>query len=180
MKKMLLLVGPSGSGKSTVEKVLSENGFYKVISHTTREKRDGEIHGKDYYFVTKEEFESNKDNFIEVAKFGGNYYGAHSSEVSTHYNIVIVVEPDGAKQILQWGKLNNVQVLIAYLDTSKETQVTRMKSRGDKVELIEKRMILDNIREKSEDLDIDIKINTEKLSPTGVVNLLITFYNEVR
>lgn len=182
MKKILLLVGPSGSGKSTVEKLLCENGFSKVISHTTREMRIGEINGKDYFFITKEEFEKMKVNFIETVEFGGNYYGVHSNEILDNYHndIVIVVEPDGAKQILNWGVNNNVKVITSYLDISTNNQFERMKSRGDDITAIQKRMAIDDIRDRAEDLKIDIKINTEILSPVGVVNTLLAFYSEVK
>lgn len=182
MKKILLLVGPSGSGKSTIEKLLLAKGFNKVVSHTTRDMRNNEINGEDYFFVTKEQFLSEKDNFIEKIEFGGNYYGVHSSEIllKNGMDTVIVVEPNGAEQIMKWGVTNNVQVLIAYLDISKKSQIQRMISRGDDTVLIEKRIEIDDIQERAKNLNIDIKINTEKLSPIGVANTLLSFYNEVK
>ena len=76
---ILLLSGPSGCGKSSLLKNLYKNidNYYFSISTTTRSPRDGEQHGKEYYFVTKEEFEEDikKDNFLEWAKVHDNYYG---------------------------------------------------------------------------------------------------------
>ena len=76
---LLVLSGPSGAGKSTLIKTIMRHikDVYFSISTTTRKKRDGEVDGKDYYFVTKEEFEKDiKDGmFLEWANVHGNYYG---------------------------------------------------------------------------------------------------------
>lgn len=76
---ILIISGPSGSGKSTLmaEVIKSEPNIWFSISTTTREIRDGEEDGVDYYFVSKEEFEKGIDNdgFLEWARVHGNYYG---------------------------------------------------------------------------------------------------------
>ena len=55
---MIVLSGASASGKTEVAKMLAKKyGITKVVTTTTREKRNGEIHGKDYFFVSKNEFE---------------------------------------------------------------------------------------------------------------------------
>ena len=54
---IIVLLGASGSGKSTIENELTiHHGFKKIISYTTREPRDGEVNGKDYYFINNETF----------------------------------------------------------------------------------------------------------------------------
>ncbi len=81
MKKgaILVLSGPSGAGKSTIINASSEKigDFYFSISTTTRTPRVGEENGKDYYFVSKEEFEEDikAGNFLEYAVVHNNYYG---------------------------------------------------------------------------------------------------------
>ena len=76
---ILVLSGPSGAGKSTIiNAASSEIGeYYFSVSTTTREPREGEEDGKDYYFVSKDEFESDIEagNFLEYATVHGNYYG---------------------------------------------------------------------------------------------------------
>lgn len=52
----IVLIGASGSGKSTIENELNNHGFRKIVSYTTREPRDSEKNGKDYWFVTKDTF----------------------------------------------------------------------------------------------------------------------------
>ena len=76
---ILVLSGPSGAGKSTIINAASEEigEYYFSISTTTRPPRVGEEHGKDYFFVSKEEFEEDikAGNFLEYAQVHGNYYG---------------------------------------------------------------------------------------------------------
>lgn len=80
MKKGILVVisGFSGAGKGTIMKELIRSyDYFLSVSATTREPRDGEIDGKDYYFHTREEFEMMIDNgeLIEWAQYVGNFYG---------------------------------------------------------------------------------------------------------
>lgn len=76
----IVISGPSGAGKSTILKRLFEefpDKFGFSISHTTRSPRASEKHGREYHFVTKEEFLDlvDQNGFIEHAQFGGNHYG---------------------------------------------------------------------------------------------------------
>ena len=76
---ILVLSGPSGAGKSTIIQAASEEigEYYFSISTTTRNPRAGEEDGRDYFFVTKENFEEDikAGNFLEYAQVHGNYYG---------------------------------------------------------------------------------------------------------
>lgn len=83
---LIVLSGPSGVGKGTVRKALFEIPGHNLdysVSMTTRSMRPGEVDGKDYYFVTREEFEQRiKENkFLEYAEFVGNYYGTPLDKV---------------------------------------------------------------------------------------------------
>lgn len=76
----LVLCGPSGSGKSTLIKRLFDefpDTFGFSISHTTRKPRANEQDGREYYFIGKEEMQSQMEqgNFLETAMYGGNIYG---------------------------------------------------------------------------------------------------------
>ncbi|ESN93615.1 hypothetical protein HELRODRAFT_155295 [Helobdella robusta] len=76
----VVFCGPSGAGKSTLlKKLMNEypNCFAFSVSHTTRHPRPGEVHGKDYYFVSVDEMKKGIDEklFIEYAQTYGNYYG---------------------------------------------------------------------------------------------------------
>ncbi|SFV58504.1 Guanylate kinase [hydrothermal vent metagenome] len=84
---ILVLSGPSGAGKSTIINHASPNigDYYFSISTTTREPREGEKHGVDYYFVTHEEFEEGikAGDFLEYATVHGNYYGTSLKPVNS-------------------------------------------------------------------------------------------------
>lgn len=109
MNQGLLVVfsAPSGAGKDTVlSEVLKKNPFIrKSISATTRSPRDGEIDGKDYFFVSKEKFESmiENDELLEYVKYCDNYYGTPKKAVndllSTGHDVVLKIEVKGAKMV---------------------------------------------------------------------------------
>ncbi|XP_076327983.1 guanylate kinase-like isoform X3 [Tachypleus tridentatus] len=104
----LVICGPSGSGKSTLLKFLmDEYGDYFgfSVSHTTRRPRKGEIHGKDYYFVTRDEMEKaiKGGDFIEYVEFSGNMYGTSKNavkDVQKQGRICILdIEVEGVKNV---------------------------------------------------------------------------------
>jgi guanylate kinase len=82
---LMVISGPSGSGKSTLIRMLLKQhpGLLFSVSHTTRSKRKGEKEGKDYYFVTKEDFIKmiDGDQFLEWAEVHMNYYGTSWREI---------------------------------------------------------------------------------------------------
>lgn len=97
---LIILIGPSGSGKSTIEKILvRQHGFDRIVSHTTRKPRPGEINGVDYYFVSEDEF--NQIEMVESIEYNGNLYGASVQEfkIKASRNCVFVAEPNGALQV---------------------------------------------------------------------------------
>ncbi|EKW98680.1 guanylate kinase [Ligilactobacillus saerimneri] len=105
---LIVLSGPSGVGKGTVRKeIFSQEGnkFDYSISMTTREKRPGEVDGKDYYFVTKEEFENEIANggMLEYAQYVDNYYGTPLKYVNemldSGKDVFLEIEVKGAMQV---------------------------------------------------------------------------------
>lgn len=92
--KNIIIGGPSGSGKTSVIEGLLENPLFELsVSYTTRDPRPGEIEGKEYHFVSQEEFEvlKNKDFFYEYEEIFGNLYGTPKSNNKkiTIYNLGI-------------------------------------------------------------------------------------------
>lgn len=105
---LIVLSGPSGVGKGTVRKAIFEDpdtGFKYSISMTTRQKREGEVDGVDYFFKTKDQFESliEQDKFIEHAQYVGNYYGTPVDYVvetmEKGHDVFLEIEVEGAKQV---------------------------------------------------------------------------------
>ena len=105
---LIVLSGPSGVGKGTVRKAIfdhPETNFKYSISMTTRDKREGEVDGVDYFFKSKEEFETliEQDKFIEYAKYVGNYYGTPvdyvKDTIAEGHDVFLEIEVEGAKQV---------------------------------------------------------------------------------
>ncbi len=104
---LIVLSGPSGSGKNTVCDMAKEvmPNIWESVSMTSRKPRKGEVDGKDYYFVSEEEFEKNIEDgkMLEHAKFAGNYYGTPRESVQKQLDagrdVLLVIEIQGALQI---------------------------------------------------------------------------------
>ena len=161
--KIIMLVGPSGSGKTTVENLLEREGCLKVISHTSRDMRTGETEGIDYHFVNRDFFEENKDNFLEIVEFSGNLYGAFQYSLNDTLVNILVVEPNGQKQIQAYCRDNNIDCETYLLYISAEGQYNRMISRGDPVKLVEKRISSEKIAEEMTDLEgVTCTFDTER------------------
>ena len=110
----LVVSGPSGTGKSTICSAITENNqnINFSISCTTRNPRPQEQNGVDYYFLTREEFESkiSLGLFIEYAEVHGNFYGTLCSEiidrVEKGQDVLLDIDVQGAMQIKQFSKNN--------------------------------------------------------------------------
>jgi len=124
--KLIIVSGPSGSGKSTVTKIVKDKlNIPLSISATTRKPRNGEIDGKDYYFLTKEEFlqKIKNDEFYEYANVHGNYYGTLKKAVEDNLekgiNVILEIDVQGAliakekkkDAVLVFFKTENLEVL---------------------------------------------------------------------
>lgn len=119
MKKGLLIIlsGPSGVGKGTLRKEIVKDTSLNLgysISMTTREPREGEKDGVDYYFVKEDDFlrDIEDDNFLEYAKFVGHYYGTPKYKVdemrNKGINVILEIEINGAKQVMSKVKDDGV------------------------------------------------------------------------
>lgn len=137
---ILILSGPSGSGKSSIvrEFLKSNSSFDVSISHTTRPIRHNEIDGRDYYFITKRDFEEmvKNEEFIEWAQVHGNYYGTSKNELrritDSGKNVLLEIDVDGAMQV---KKIFGSSVVTVFVITdSFETLKRRLFQRGTESE----------------------------------------------
>lgn len=112
MKKGLLIVysGPSGVGKSTIlHEVLKDESLNLEfsVSMTTRLPREGEVDGKDYFFVSKETFKKaiEDDKFLEHARYVENYYGTPRDYVEQERNkgknVILEIDVQGGLQVIE-------------------------------------------------------------------------------
>ena len=105
---LIVLSGPSGVGKGTVRAaVFANNQFQYVysVSATTRAQRPGEVDGKDYYFVSREEFETmiQNEDLLEYAEYVGNYYGTPVQKIEENlaagHDVFLEIEVQGAMKV---------------------------------------------------------------------------------
>src|SRR4051794_10832868 len=140
---VLVVTGPSGVGKGTlIRRLLERRPDYRLsVSATTRAPRPGEEDGRDYHFLTEQEFERRlaAGDFLEHALYAGNHYGTLKAEVDrAPENLVLEIEVEGARQVRQ-ALPEATQVFIA--PPSDETLRQRLEGRmTDAPEVIERRL----------------------------------------
>ena len=146
MSLIFIISAPSGSGKSTLVNEIRKivPGLDFSISYTTRAPRGSEQNGREYHFVTRNEFEQmiKKDAFLEYADVFGNYYGTACrflEEAKEHkHDLLLDIDVQGAAQIKK--KLPQA-VSVFILPPNREKLEWRLRNRGlDKEEVIQRRL----------------------------------------
>lgn len=129
---MLLLCGKTAAGKDTIKKELIKLGMNSIVTYTTRDMREGEVDGVSYHFVTKEKFSELEYSgfFAETSSYntanGVCYYGTACESLDE--DSVIIVNPDGLKQLIKHKELNPV---VVYITCDEATIWNRLRKRGD-------------------------------------------------
>lgn len=139
MGKLIVLTGPSGVGKGTLLRSLLKRHpeLYLSTSATTRSPRPGEVDGREYFFVTRPEFERMIANgeLLEWAEFAGNLYGTPRKAVEEQIQqgdwVILEIELEGARQICQTFP-NAVRLFI--LPPSMPELEFRIRNRGQDTE----------------------------------------------
>jgi len=163
---ILIITGPSGVGKNTIIDALSKKlDFNFSVSHTTRPKRVSEVSGKDYYFITDEEFQSmiNNNELVEFEEYGGFIYGTSRKELDQDGLVILDLEVNGATKLLN----NNPDFVGLFIDINDEELINRLKNRGHNTDFINRRMDLaikqrkykDIFDYKIENVDINTSVN---------------------
>lgn len=134
---LFIIIAPSGSGKTFLAQRMINYGVWEeCISHTTRKMRDGEVNGKTYYFVDREDFEDLYSNghLVERVEYHGNFYGVSKAEIERILN-----SKEHAFVILEYGGFKQVKELFPdaigiFINMSKEDCMANMLLRGDSME----------------------------------------------
>lgn len=140
----IVLVGKGASGKNFLMERLERRGFRHLISHTTRPMRNGEKNGREYHFVSNDEFERMiKDNeLFEYQKFGEYYYGTSNKEWDM--SDVVIMAPQGVENLNRLGVRQDCFVI--YIDILYQVRKERLCCRnGNNNDEIENRLYNDEI-----------------------------------
>ena len=169
---MLIIAAPSGTGKGTVIKKIMEqdDNLHFSVSITTRDMRPGEVNGKDYHFVSEEEYMEfkNSGQLYEDATVFGNYYGTLKDEVDSFINVgkdvVFEIDWQGSRQLKE--KAPNDVVSIFLLPPSLvELRQRLIDRKTDSMETINYRME-NNIEEVSHWEEFDYVVINEDIDET--------------
>lgn len=147
---MIVIAGASASGKTEVAKLLAKKyGICKIITTTTRPMRKNEVNGRDYFFVSKEEFERKiaAGEFVEFTIYNGNFYGSTKDQIGN--DKCVVIDPAGLKSYIA---LKNDSIVTFFLEADEQTRKKRMEMRGDDREKITSRIKNDREAFKKENI----------------------------
>lgn len=193
--RLFVISGPSGTGKGTICKELIKDDKIRLsVSMTTRNPREGEVHGVSYYFATKEEFlqKIEAGGFLEYAEVFGNYYGTPKIEVlellDEGIDVLLEIDVQGALQIKD---VYPEAVLVFILPPSMAELRARLTGRGTETQDVVKRRLGEAAKEISyvkqydyavinDDLDEAIE-NVKmviKASHFGVTQSIVEYYEE--
>ena len=138
--KVLALFGESGSGKDTIQAWLFKNipNTHKPITYTTRPARDYEINGKNYYFISNDEFKELKNNNKILESFYVKdrdwYYGSSIDEFQKDKINIIILTPTGIHNLLNYNQLD---ILPVYIKAPDKIRLLRSLKREENPDCIE-------------------------------------------
>jgi guanylate kinase len=145
MNKRIILVGKAGSGKDFMRKKLESRNFKYAVSYTTRPPREGEVHGRDYFFITEEQAKKMIDNyeFFEYVMFNGWLYGTTLSQWSqADGDDVFIMTPTGLSHV---GEQDRKDCLVIYVDINKWVRKERLANRNMPGDSLERRIEADEL-----------------------------------
>lgn len=178
---LYLLCGKTASGKTTILKhLIDECDIDTIVTCTTRPQRTGEVDGRDYHFLSYDEFMTKlaNDEFFEwtsyqVASGETWYYGSLYKDFEGDNDKIIIVNPEGLKAIKKHCKEKKIKVKAILLECDPTSQLARLKNRGDDSEEISRRMKADERDFSNIDHLIDKYIWTDNRTPEQIVHRLV-------
>ena len=137
---ILILVGASASGKSTLAKEFEKQNpkFSRIVTYTTRPKREGEIDTVDYHFISDDVFESMTidDMFVEHADYRGWHYGT-AVNFGKDEDKIVVLTPAGARAFRKYAELNSdldLDIFVVYLQVDRKSRLIKMLQRDTDID----------------------------------------------
>lgn len=179
---IFLITAPSGAGKTTLaQRIMRDGRWVEAISHTTRKKRDGEVHGETYYFIDNDKFDEMEKNgeLAESVIYNYNFYGVSKAEIERvtkdGKHVFIIVENDGYKQI----KEQYPDAVGIFIHMSKEDCMANMLIRGDKFEqALERISLYDNEMKNRDEYDYVVKnVRNKQTSTENIIKNIIVQYD---
>ena len=178
---MLVLCGASGTGKDTLMKRLVEKYDYRrLVTYTTREKREGEVNGIDYHFVSPQTFHElcAKDFFAETTSYdvaNGEIWEYGTAVKDIKDDTIVILNPHGLKELKKDKSLN---IIAFHLFASYGEIWNRLRGRGDHSDEAARRMETD--KKDFEDINeyVDFSINTDgRYSVDEMADLINQIYS---
>jgi len=185
---VLIIVGASGSGKSTLAKTIEKQlpDFSRIVTYTTRPKRENEIDGIDYHFVSNETFDSmiKQGDFVEHASYRGWHYGT-AVNFGKNEDKIVVLTPAGARAFRRYAKTHpelNLDIFIVYLQVDRRSRLIKILQRGDDLEEAYRRSLSDVGQFDSFEDEADFVINNEnyKLNVADLTTILTSTIKEYK
>ena len=141
-KKRIILVGRAASGKDYLRKRFEQQGFTYAVSYTTRPPREGEVNGKDYFFLTDEQASDMiKSNlFYEYVEFNGWIYGTTKLQIET--DDLFIMTPKGLSHVKPEDRKTS---FVIFIDIDEEIRRERMLDRNMIGDTVERRILADKL-----------------------------------
>lgn len=167
-------MGPSGCGKSTLEKqLLFESDVYRVTSMTTRDKRDDEVDGVAYHFVSPEYFDAalRSGNFLQTTEFANSKYGTTYEEYTTEHPIAVLsIVPKSAVDFIPLLETTfpDADIKIVYFDIDVKRLRENMIARNESEQVVDARIAQDDIVDQfaNSGLSPDLVLTADDLTST--------------
>ena len=167
---LVVLSGFSGAGKSTLtKKLLAEYDYAYSVSATTRKPREGEIDGKDYYFISREAFEKliAENALLEHNEYVGNYYGTPKAPVLENLeagkDVILEIDVNGARQI----KASYPEAILIFVTAPSAAELaSRLIGRKTEADEVIVRRLEQSVRETEDALNYDYMIINDDLEAT--------------
>ena len=182
---VIIISGPSGSGKTSITKEILERLRDKImfsVSYTTRRKRKGEKDGREYYFISKGEFQQmiEKDEFLEWNSIYGEFYGTPKKNldkaIMSGKILLMEIDVDGAKKVREKCREMGIQVCSIFISPPKiETLRERLKKRSDTCDIEERMKRVEKESKQSKEFDFVVVNDNLKMAQDYTENIIRKF-----